>query len=55
MREAGKHAVVLDVCDILNRLGLSRESITHLLEADANLVKTQADPHALLVRSEYTQ
>lgn len=55
MGEAGNHTVVLDVCDILDRLGLSRESISHLLEARGRQVKTQADLNAMLVQSECTQ
>lgn len=55
MGEAGKTAIILEVGDILDRLGLSRESISHLLETSAKIVKTQTDRNATLVQNEYTQ
>jgi hypothetical protein len=55
MGEAGKHAIILEVGDILDRLGLSRESISHVLEGSAKIVMTQPDRNATPVQNEYTQ
>jgi hypothetical protein len=52
MVESNSRAVVLDVCDILDRLGISWESIAHLIEVGKEPAKSLSDPNAQLAQSE---
>ncbi|MDQ6420642.1 hypothetical protein RB620_14520 [Paenibacillus sp. LHD-117] len=52
MGETGDRAVVIDVRDILDRLGMSQESVAFLFDAIKEGVMSPADRNASRVQSE---